>query len=99
MMSDFVRVFTLEVDGRPTLTFEAQTFREAQQLCKEAWLRTDLGSLNSDGIPLWDGKTFLSVRRASDEEAIVFDQAAKEVGPSEDMVLAYLIELDGPATG
>ena len=99
MTSDLARIFTLDIDGRPTLAFEARTFREAQSLCKEAWLRDDLVSLNSNGIPLWDGNTFLSVRRANDEEAIAFGQAAKEVEPSEDMLLAYLIELDGPVAG
>jgi hypothetical protein len=42
MKAVFSRVFTLEVDGRPTLAFEAARTREAQQICKESWLRGDL---------------------------------------------------------
>ena len=32
-------IFTLEIGGTPTLVFEAQSFREAQELCREQWLR------------------------------------------------------------
>lgn len=48
-MADFSRVFTLEVDGRPTLSFEASRVREAQEICKESWLRNDLTALRSSG--------------------------------------------------
>ena len=46
-MATFSRVFTLEVDGRPVLAFEAVRLRDAQELCKEAWLHDDLRSLRS----------------------------------------------------
>ena len=42
MTAAFSRVFTLEVDGRPTLAFEASNYSEARQLCKETWLLDDL---------------------------------------------------------
>jgi hypothetical protein len=45
-------VFTIEVDDKPTLTFEARQLREAAELSKEEWLRADLNTLNSNGIPL-----------------------------------------------
>jgi hypothetical protein len=94
-------VFTLEVGGKPTLAFEASGFREAQELRKESWLRTDLVSLQSNGTPLWDGEAALSVRLATAEEAIAFGQAAAEEKGSDedDMVLVYLVELDGPLVG
>jgi hypothetical protein len=65
------RVFTLEVDGRPVLAFEASNFREANQLCKERWLRDDLMSLKSAGAPLGTDLSKLSVRSANPEEAIL----------------------------
>ena len=52
MNDAFSRVFTLEVDGRPTLAFEASRTREAQEICKGAWLRDDLIVLSSGGIPI-----------------------------------------------
>jgi hypothetical protein len=90
----FSRVFTLEVAGRPTLSFEASRTREAQEMCKESWLRDDLILLRSDGAPVCTAKSRLSVRLATDEEAVIYEQAAKVAKRSDDIVLAYLIELD-----
>jgi hypothetical protein len=55
-------VFTIEIGGTPTLTFEAQNLREAQELCHEEWLKDDLADAKSDGAPLWDGKVELRAR-------------------------------------
>ena len=96
MTTDFSRVFTLEVGGRPTLAFEARRTREAMELCKESWLREDLSSLKSNGVALWDGNAVLTVRAANDSEAIVYGDAAAAAEPSDDLVLAYLVELDAP---
>jgi hypothetical protein len=49
------RIFTIEIGDAPTLTFEAQNLREAQELCHEQWLKDDLTEAKSDGAPLWDG--------------------------------------------
>jgi hypothetical protein len=89
----FSRVFTLEVDGRPILAFAASRTSEAQQICKEAWLLDDLAVLKSGGMPLRRAQSKLLVRGATPEETTVFEQAAPE--PSGDMVLAFLVELDG----
>jgi len=95
-MATFTRVFTLEVDGRPILTFEAGRVQEAQQLCKEPWLREDLSALSSNGIPLLSGNAKLTVRSANMEEATIFGQAASVANHADDMMLAYLVELDSP---
>jgi hypothetical protein len=94
MKAVFSRVFTLEVDGRPTLAFEAARTKEAQQICKESWLRGDLALLRSSGAPLYTAQSKLSVRPATGDEANIFHQAVELAKPSADMVLAYLIELD-----
>jgi hypothetical protein len=93
-MGDFSRVFTLEVDRRPTLAFEAHSLREAQELSKQSWLRSDLLSLKSEGARLCTLQAKFSVRTSSAEEAALFRQAAAAVEPSDEIVLAYLIELD-----
>jgi hypothetical protein len=96
-MTDFVvrRAFTLEVDGRPTLAFEARNQAEARELCKEHWLRSDLCSQMSNGIPLCDAVSKLSARLATPEEAKLFGEAAKAAAnPSDEVVLAYLVDLD-----
>jgi hypothetical protein len=94
MNDAFSRVFTLEVDGRPTLAFEACRLRAAQEICKEAWLRDDLIVLSSGGVPICGDRSKLSVRPAIDDEVVIYKQAAEVAKPSADMVLAYLIELD-----
>ena len=93
-MGDFSRIFTLEVDRRPTLAFEAHSVQEARQLCKESWLLSDLLSLKSDGARICTSQAKLSVRTSSTEEAAFFRQAAAAVEPSDEIVLAYLIKLD-----
>ena len=94
-MAVLCRVFTLLVDGKPTLAFEARNIQEAQQLCKEPWLRLDLQSLKSNGTQLGTASSSLSVRTANQEETSLFTKAVAEApAQAEDMVLAYLVELD-----
>jgi hypothetical protein len=90
----YSRVFTLEVDGRAILAFEANNTRQAKQLCKETWLLDDLKVFTSDGVPLCSPASALSVRTATPEETTFFEQAAAAAKLSDDMVLAYLVELD-----
>lgn len=90
----FSRSFALEVDGKSTLVFEARTVRQAQELCKESWLHDDLVSLRSSGAPLAEHDQN-SVRPATAAEAAIFKGASGAVKPSDELVLAYLVELDG----
>jgi hypothetical protein len=83
------------VDGRPTLTFSAQSFKEARELCRETWLRKDLCTLRSNGKPLCEAKSKITVRVASQEEGAEHEKGAATTGPSDDLVLIYLVELDG----
>jgi hypothetical protein len=50
--------------------------------------------LRTDGAPLFTAQSKLSVRLATADEAIIFGHAANLAKPSDDMVLAYLVELD-----
>jgi hypothetical protein len=95
-MTIYSRVFTLEVDGKATLTFEASSAREAQGLCKEVWLRDDLDELMSDGVQVCKPAARLSTRPANAEETVVFTSIAGVAEPSDELLLVYLIELDGP---
>jgi hypothetical protein len=85
----------MEIDGKPTIAFEANSFREASDLCKEDWLRADLSVLNSNGIPLCGPSAKLRVRMANGTETQTYRAAEREVQASDDLVLAYLVELDG----
>jgi len=93
--SQISKTFTLCVDGRPTLTFSAHRFGEARELCKETWLREDLCSLRANGKPLCDAKSKLTVRVASQEECTEYEKGIDATRPSSDLMLVYLVEIDG----
>jgi hypothetical protein len=38
------QIFTLEINGRPTLVFEAMDLAEASEICLDADLRSDKGA-------------------------------------------------------
>jgi hypothetical protein len=87
-------VFALDVDGRPTLAFEANGRREARELCKEEWLRADLSLQTSNGSRLCGPDSKISVRRATADEVAKFNQSAEIAKPTDELLLAYLVELD-----
>jgi hypothetical protein len=91
-------IFTIEIGGTPTLTFEAQNVREAHELCREQWLRDDLAEAKSNGVSLWDGEAPLRARAALSDECAIFAEAKNSGQPSDGLMLVYLIELDGEAT-
>jgi hypothetical protein len=57
--------------------------------------RAKAAKLTTVNRSVGDDEYKLSVRRASVEEATLFGQAAASAKPSNDLVLAYLVELDG----
>jgi hypothetical protein len=91
-------VFTIEIGGTPTLTFEAQNLREARELCREKWLKADLAEATSDGAPLWDGKAKLRARIALPDERALFAEAKKNGQTSDGLMLVCLVGLDGVET-
>jgi hypothetical protein len=99
MMADLLpAVFTLDIDGKPALTFEAKNLREAWEVCHERWLHQDIARLRSNETPLWDGKAPLRSRYASEAEIAVYRQSAVDARQTPgDLVLVYLVELDGVA--
>ncbi len=94
----FPSIFTIEIGGIPTVTFEAKSLREASEICNAPWLGEDLASAHSDGAPLWDGKAPLRARMGYADEITTFDDASKDARPSDGMLLVYLVELDDDDT-
>jgi hypothetical protein len=92
-------IFTLDVGGKPTLSFEAKNLREAWEICHEVWLKEDLASICSNGVPLWDGKASLRSRSAVEAEIAIYRRAAQQEQTTGDLVLAYLVELDVDTIG
>jgi hypothetical protein len=88
-------IFTIDIGDAPTLIFEAHNLREARELCHEQWLKEDLTEIQSGGVPLWNGKAKLRARPALPDEAALFVEAKSSSRPSDDLMLVYLIEVDG----
>jgi hypothetical protein len=93
-MPKLLPIYTIEVDGKPTLTFAGHA-REAAELCKEAWLRSELTELTSNGVPLCLPGSTLTSRIANEGEMAAYHEAAKEAKASDEILFAYLVELDG----
>ena len=91
-------IFTIEIDGKPTLAFEARQLPEAAELSREEWLRADLNTLSSNGVPLCGIDSKLKARTANEAEREIYREAVKEAKASDEIVLAYLVELDGTET-
>jgi hypothetical protein len=99
MMSNILpSIFTMEIGGKPTLTFEAKNLREAHELCQEQWLKIDLAEAICDGVPLWNGQAKLRARLALPHESALFAEARKSSEPDDGLMLVYLVELDGEAS-
>jgi hypothetical protein len=89
-------IFTIEVDGKPTLAFEAKKYSEAEAICQGEQLRTKLSALESGDFALVPGaNAILDVRLANRDEAARYKQAAAGSHSTDDLLLVYLVELDG----
>jgi len=91
--------YTIEVDGVPTLTVALRQFREAIELCQEEWLRSDLATLRSGGSPLYSETSKLKARIATEAERAAYGDMAREAPVSDDILFAYLVEIDGFVSG
>lgn len=92
------RAYVLSAQGKPVLEFSARNQLEARQLAREKWLLDDLASQKTEGNPLISQGARLTVRLADLEEKEMFRLAAAGADDGEDqIVLVYLIPLDGPA--
>ena len=87
-------IWTLEVDGRPTLAFEARKYHEANELRHAEWLRVELGLQKFNSVPLCGADSRLRIRLARAAEMVLYRQAAEAGNSSDDTMLVYLIELD-----
>ncbi len=91
-------IWTLEIDSKPTLAFEARRYREADEIRHQKWLRVELGQQKINDVPLCRADSDcadsdLRIRLARPDEMVLYRQAA-EANKSSDDKLVYLIELD-----
>ena len=88
-------VFTIEINGRPTLALQAKRHRDAERLCEHGRLRTKLSTITSHGTPLCDASATMKLRLATAEEAALYRRATQSADPSSDTNVVYLVDLDG----
>ena len=55
-------IFTIEINGRPTLALQAKRHKDAERLCEHGQLRTRLSKITSHGTPLCDASATMKVR-------------------------------------
>jgi len=87
-------IFTVEINGRPTLALQGKKHKDAERLCEHR-LRTELSTITSGGTPLYDASATMNVRLATAEEAVLYRQATQSTEPSSDTTVVYLVDLDG----
>jgi hypothetical protein len=90
-----LQIFTLEINSRPTLVFEAMGFAEACEICLDAELRLDLSALTSDGVPIYTEDATLVSRPAVQAEVAAFQRAVELAPTSDEPTMAFLIKIDG----
>lgn len=89
------QIFVLEIDGRPTLAFEASDLADAQDICRDSDLRVDLTALKSNGVPVCTSASTLSPRQAAPGEIAAFTRAVDRAPSSDQPTMAFLIKIDG----
>jgi hypothetical protein len=91
-------VFTIEVDRKPVLTFEAKLHSEAELILADEQLRTTLCASKSGGVPLCDDHSILRLRLAHSDEAKRYREEAAS-NPTDHLKLVYLVDLDPSEDG
>jgi hypothetical protein len=89
-------IFTIEVDGKPTLALEAKRYSEAEAICADEGLRARLSLLKSGDVPVCGDNAILEARLAHPDEAALYRQTADTSLSTDDLMLVYLVELDEP---
>ena len=86
-------VFVLDIDGRPTLAFEADGPAEAQEISRDADLWADLAALTSDGAPLYMPNSTFGLRLAEQEEIAAFRYAVGRAPATDQPTMAFLVKM------
>ena len=77
------------------MAFEAADVAEAQDICQDPDLRTDLCALTSDGAALCSTFAVLTARAADPAEIAAFERAVELAPASDQPTMAFLVKVDG----
>ena len=87
-------IFTIEVDGTPTVALQTKRHQDAERFCEHDWLRTKLGTLMSHGVPLCDASASMKVRLATPSEVNLYREATQSSPRSDQFNAVYLVDSD-----
>lgn len=85
-------VFTVEIDGTPTVALQAKRHQEAERFCEQERLRAGVSTLTSDGRPLFEANANWKVRLANPGEADLYRQATHSTAPSSEFKVVFLVD-------
>jgi hypothetical protein len=88
------KVFTVEIDGQPTLALDAPDMAFAQGICALPEFRLDLAAITANASPIFPIGARLSLREASITEANAFKEATQMLPSSSEMTFVFLIKTD-----
>ena len=90
-------MFTLEIGGRAIAVMNADE-QEAREFFEGEAFLDDLRTMESDGAAIWDGKSPLTVRKASDDEVQAFEETVggdeEEDEDEEGLDVLFLVDID-----
>ncbi len=88
-------MFTLEIAGKPTAVTDAGEER-AEDFFRSDLFKSHLRELQSEGRPLWDGASLLTLRPASEVEVAAFRRAEAVDADEDDEAFSviYLVEAE-----
>jgi hypothetical protein len=90
-------IYVAEIDGRPVAALSA--LYGPEDIIDTDWFQSELMVLEEDGKPVWDGKSDITVRPATDTERATLEASRAEAidrgavqNPNEDWVL-FLVDV------
>jgi hypothetical protein len=87
-------IFTLDINGRPTLALQAQNIEFARGMCAVPDFRLDLSEITSDGVPVCPADCVFGLRPATKEEIAAFNRAVGLAPSADDFTFVILIKID-----
>ena len=76
-------MFTLEIGSKPIAITDAEE-AQARDIFESDEFKQDLTAMTSEGAPLWDGQTPLTIRPATEQEVAAFGAPEFDVDDEEE---------------
>lgn len=88
------KIFTLDINGTPTLALQAQDIEFARGMCAVPDFRLDLHEITSNGVPVCPVDSVFGLRPATEKEVAAFERAVGLAPAADDFTFVMLIKVD-----